>query len=347
MTIDILIIHLNGEKVIYNCLNSIYKNTRSINKKNSEIKVRILLNNSSDKSEEIIKEKFPDIEIYRTEKTIGFAEACNFLASKSNADYIVFLNNDTEVKKDWLNEMLETIKKHKNCVVCQPKIKSYCQKEMFEYAGAAGGFIDKYGYPFCRGRIFDSVERDIGQYNDEKRIFWACGVCFFVNRDFFIKTGGFDEDFFMYAEELDFCWRANIYGKEIWYCPTSEIYHVGSYSVRKEKINFKKEYLIIRNHILLLLKNYSALSLIKILPLRIILEIISSIRFFPVKTISLLKTCINLPFIYIMKTNKKRNKIQLERKVHDEEMSKLMAKESIALDYFIKGKRKFNEINFK
>ena len=347
MKVNILIVHLNGEKVIYNCLSSIYNNTKGINNEYNKIKIRILLNNSADKSEEIIKKNFPGISIYKTSKTIGFAEACNFLAKKSDSEYIVFLNNDTEVNKNWLDEMLKTIKNHKNCVVCQPKIKSYYQKEMFEYAGAAGGFIDKYGYPFCRGRIFDSVERDMGQYNDEKRIFWACGVCFFVNRDFFIKTGGFDEEFFMYAEELDFCWRANIYGKEIWYCPTSEIYHIGSYSVRKERINLKKEYLIIRNHILLLLKNYSALNIIKILPLRISLEIISSIIFFPVKTVSFLKTCINLPFIYVMKINKKRNKIQSERKVHDKEISKLMAKESIALDYFIKGKRKFNEVKFK
>ncbi len=350
MTIDILIVHLNGERIIHNCLNSIYRNTLRINKKSSEIKIRVLLNNSVDKSEEIIKRNFPETIIYKTNKTIGFAEACDFLAKKSDAEYIIFLNNDTEVNKNWVGEMLKTIKKHPKCVACQPKIKSYFKKNYFEYAGAAGGFIDIYGYPFCRGRVFGNIEEDKGQYNDERRIFWGCGVCLLVKRDFFIKIGGFDEDFFMYAEELDFCWRANIYGKEIWFSPNSTIYHIGSYSIKHSNLSIKdlkKDYLITRNHLLAILKNYSLKSLIKIMPLRLFLEIVAAIRFAPVRTISFVRSLFSLPYIYIFKLHKYRRKIQKKRKVSDESLKRLILKESIIFSYFINGKKTFNEVNFK
>ena len=236
------------------------------------------------------------------------------------------------------------MKRHPKCVACQPKIKSFFEKNKFEYAGAAGGYIDIYGFHFCRGRIFDSIEEDLGQYDDERRIFWGCGVCLLVNKDFFIKAGMFDEDFFMYGEETDFCWRANIYGKEIWFCPKSIIYHVGSFSVGKEKVNLKKDYLISKNHITLLLKNYSTKNLIKLLPMRIILECISAIRFFPDKTIAALMAFFALPFEYIFKIKSKRKEIQSKRKLSDKDIANLIYQRSIALDYFLKGKNKFSKL---
>ncbi len=335
--VDILIIHLNGEKIIDECLSSIYSN-------NKDASIHVLFNNTQDNSINLVNSKFPKVKKHFTKKTIGFAEASNILAKKASSRYIVFLNNDVIVERNWLSEMLSTIKSNKKCIAVQPKIKSYFQRDCFEYAGAAGGFMDKYGYPFCRGRIFNSIEKDNKQYDDSVRIFWACGVCILANRDFFIKSKGFDESLFMYAEELDFCWKANIFGKEILYSPKSVIYHIGSFSVNTEKVNFKKEYLITRNHLLVFLKNYSILNIIKLLPIRIILEIISAIRFPTKKALPLAACLFSLPVILIKDFSKKRKFVQSNRKVSDEEYSNLIYNRSIALDYFLKGKKRFSDL---
>ncbi|MDO8563646.1 MAG: glycosyltransferase family 2 protein [Nanoarchaeota archaeon] len=335
--VDILIIHLNGEKVIEECLTSIFSDNKTAS-------VHILFNNTKDNSINLVKNKFPKVKLHYTKKTIGFAEASNLLAKKATSKYIVFLNNDVIVEKNWLSEMLATMKKNKNCIAVQPKIRSYFQRDCFEYAGAAGGFIDKYGYPFCRGRIFNSIEKDKGQYNDSIRIFWACGVCILTDKEFFLKSKGFDESLFMYAEELDFCWRANILGKQIWYSPKSIIYHIGSFSVNKEKLNLKKEYLITRNHLLVFLKNYSNLSLLKLLPMRILLEIIAALRFPVKKAIPLIRSIFSIPFILLGSFSKNRHEIQSKRKVSDKEYSSIVYDGSVALDHFLKGKKTFKDL---
>ncbi len=329
---EILIIHLNGEQVIDNCLDSIYKDDK-------KARVSLLFNQTTDNSIEIVKHKYPSVKFYVTPKRMGFAEASNYLVKKSNSKYIIFLNNDTIVSKSWKSEMLKTLKRNRKCIAVQSKIISYYRSDYFEHAGAAGGFIDKYGYPFCRGRIFDSVEKDKGQYNDEIRIFWGCGVSLLVDRKEFIRLGMFDELFFMYAEELDFCWRSNNNGKEIWYSPKSVIYHMGSFSVKEEKINFKKEYLISRNHTLTLIKNNSAYRLITLLPFKILLEIFASLRF-PLKRG--IPFIISIPpiFYYFIQRKKKKgftfNKINLSKG--------LIYPRSIALDYFIRNKKTFKDI---
>ncbi|MEK6880147.1 MAG: glycosyltransferase family 2 protein, partial [Nanoarchaeota archaeon] len=268
----------------------------------------------------------------------------NFLVKNSDSEYFVLLNNDTEVGKHWLDEMLKTMSRHKNCVACQPKIKNYYKRSEFEYAGAAGGFVDVYGFPFCRGRIFNIIEKDLGQYNNEAKIFWGCGVCLMVKRDFFVGSGMFDEDLHMYAEELDFCWRANIYGKEIWFTPNSEIYHIGSFSVDSKKINFIKDYWITRNHIIVPIKNYSFFRLLKILPIKILLEIISAMRFPNIKAVPFVKSMFSIPLLYIRKIHKKRREIQNNRRIEEKELEEIMNKRSIALEHFLEGKNKFNQI---
>lgn len=331
--IDILLIHLNGPEVIMNCLKSIFADD-----KNSAVK--ILFNKTSDNSLDIVKKTYPKAKIYHSEKRLGFAEASNYLAKKSNSKYALFLNNDVVVEKGWSLEMLKTLKRHKNCIAVQSKIKNYYKRNYFEHAGAAGGFIDKYGYPFCRGRIFDSVEKDIGQYDDEKRIFWGCGVSLLVERKSFLGIGGFDESFFMYAEELDFCWRANNVGKEIWYCPKSEVYHMGSFSVNREKINFKKEYLISRNHYLALMKNSSFPQRLNLLFGKTILELISLARF-PIKR--------GIPFLmsfpYILYYLVSRHKNMHHHTIR-EDVRKMIYPISIALDHFIHNKKTFKELDF-
>lgn len=335
--VDILIIHINGEKIIKDCLYSIYKD-------NKNASVILYLTGTTDNSEEIVRKNFEKVKIFKSDKVLGFAEASNFLVRKSKSKYVVFLNNDTTVEKDFIINMLKTLKKHKNCVAIQPKVKSLMQKDYFEYAGAAGGFIDKYGFPFCRGRIFNLIEKDNNQYDDEVRIFWACGVCMFVDRKFFIETGGFDESLFMYAEELDFCSRSNILGKEIWYSPKAVIYHIGSFSVNNQKINFKKEYLITRNHLIVFIRNHSNLSLIKLLPFRILLELIAAVRFAKKKSLAFILSLFSVPYHFIIEGHTKREQIQRLRKVSDEEISHLVYNKSIALEHFLNGKKTFKEL---
>ncbi|MBM3231753.1 glycosyltransferase family 2 protein [Candidatus Pacearchaeota archaeon] len=330
---EILIIHLNGEKVIDNCLNSIYEDDK-------KAKISLLFNQTTDNSINIVKMKYPSVKIYLTDRRMGFAEASNYLVKRSKSKYIIFLNNDTVVSKNWKSEMLKTLKRNKKCIAVQSKIKSYYQRDKFENAGAAGGFIDKYGYPFCRGRLFNSVEKDKGQYNDEIRIFWGCGVSLLVDRKEFIKLGMFDEKFFMYAEELDFCWRANNSGKEIWFCPKSTVYHIGSFSIKEEKINLKKEYLISRNHYIALMKNSHFPQRLLLIFQKTMLEIISLGRF-PVKRG--LPFLISVPYLahYLISEHKNMQHHKIR-----EDVKKMIYPRSIALDHFLRGKKTFKSLNF-
>ncbi|MSS74077.1 glycosyltransferase family 2 protein [Candidatus Pacearchaeota archaeon] len=333
--LEILIIHLNGTEVIINCLKSIFADDASA-------KVTILFNATTDKSIEVVGKKFPQVKFYITHERLGFAQASNFLAMQSKAKQIIFLNNDLIVSKNWANEMIKTLKAHSKCIGVQSKVKSFYNRNYFENAGAAGGFIDKYGYPFCRGRIFDNVEKDKGQYDDETRIFWGCGVSFLVNRDEFIKRGMFDEKFFMYAEELDFCWRTNNQGMEIWYSPKSVVYHMGSFSVNYEKINFKKEYYITRNHILAFLKNYSMFNILKLLPTRLMLELISALRFPLKRGIPFVLSLPNIIYYFIQRKNIIKSKLFSEKS----NLNNLIYPQSIAMEYFIKHKKTFKDLEF-
>lgn len=330
---EILIIHLNGEKVILDCLRSIFNDDNNAN-------VRLLFNQTTDNSAEIVKKEFRNVKIHISKERVGFAEASNMLVKESKSKYIIFLNNDTVVSKGWAGELLKTLKRHKGAIAVQSKIRSFYDRGSFENAGAAGGFVDKYGYPFCRGRIFGTVEKDSGQYDDEIRIFWGCGVSLLLDRKEFIKLGMFDEKFFMYAEELDFSWRANNSGKEIWYSPKSVIYHMGSYSVNKEQINFKKEYLISRNHYLALIKNNKFISLLWLLMGKTALEIISLLRF-PLKRG--LPFLISIPAIaaYLVSSHRRRAHMTIKRDV-----SKMVYPGSIALDHFLRNKKTFKSLNF-
>jgi GT2 family glycosyltransferase len=330
--VEVLIIHLNGGEVILNCLRSIFKDDKNAN-------VRLLFNKTTDNSIHLVKNQFKQVKIHFSKERIGFAKASNILAKKSKSKYVLFLNNDVVVSKNWAFELINTIKRRKNCIGVQSKIKSFYRKDYFEYAGAAGGFMDKYGYPFCRGRIFGTVEKDIGQYNDEIRVFWGCGVSLLVERKEFVRLEGFDESFFMYAEELDFCWRTNNNGKEIWYSPKSIIYHIGSFSVNAEKINFKKEYLISKNHFICLIKNSKFPDLIFLLIGKFFLEILSMIRFPMKRGIPFLMSLPSIIYYFIFLKMGMLSKKFITSNKH------LIYQKSIALDYFINHKKTFKSLN--
>ena len=266
----------------YNGLNWLKKTLGGIIKYSSNTNIVIIDNNSYDGSIEFIKLRFPQIELRVNSENIGFSKAYNkVLLNERRFDYFVLLNNDVLVTKDWLQGLRE-LTKHEDIGIIQPKIKNfslnnknnsdigYSFSNFFDYAGAAGGFIDKIGIPFCRGRILQHIEKDTGQYDQNIEIFWASGACFLIKSKLFHKLNGFDEDLFMHHEEIDLCWRAQEFNEKIFYCSSSTIYHYGGGTL--EESNPIKKFYNHRNNLLINIKNLPLNLLITILPIRIIID---------------------------------------------------------------------------
>lgn len=234
-------------------------------------------NNSSDDSVAFLREKFPMVKLVLNTANEGFAKGYNDALKSVSAEYFILLNSDVEVTPDWIAPLIALMEGDKSIAACQPKILAFHQKTTFEYAGAAGGFIDKYGYPFCRGRIFNAIENDNGQYNDAREIFWATGACMVVRSEVFSRMGGFDGDYFAHMEEIDLCWRMKNLGHKIFVQPASLVYHVGGGTLNK--VSPKKTYLNFRNNLVTLTKNHSSQYLwIKII-YRMVLDGIAAFKF--------------------------------------------------------------------
>jgi GT2 family glycosyltransferase len=210
-------------------------------------------NASTDGSVQFLKDNYPQIQIIINESNFGFAGGYNRVLEQIKSDYFVLLNSDVEVDSNWIEPVIRLMEDDQKTAAAQPKIRAFNRKDHFEYAGAAGGFIDAFGYPFCRGRLFDTLEEDKNQYDQASEIFWASGAAFFVKRERWLEAGGLDEDFFAHMEEIDLCWRLKNLGYKIMYCPQSIVYHVGGGTLEAE--NPFKTYLNFRNNLVLLQKN--------------------------------------------------------------------------------------------
>jgi GT2 family glycosyltransferase len=267
----VVILNWNGRKFLEKFLPGVIMHS------SDKAEIIIADNDSSDDSLDYLEKKHPGIRIIRLEKNYGFAGGYNLALKEIKADFYILLNSDIEVTKNWIEPVIRVMDSNPAVAACQPKIRSYKEPEKFEYAGAAGGFIDKYGYPFCQGRLFQSLEKDKGQYDHTREVFWATGACMFVRADIFHRLGGFDEDFFAHMEEIDFCWRAKNQGFKIMYCPDSTIFHIGGGTLPKN--NSRKTYLNIRNNIIMLYKNLEPGRLNRVLASRIILDYIAALKF--------------------------------------------------------------------
>ena len=234
-------------------------------------------NASKDDSVEFVKREFPQIEIIQLDKNYGFTGGYNRALKQIDAKYYCLLNTDVEVSKDWTKDVLRLMESDESIAVCQPKLLSHLEKEKFEYAGAAGGFIDYLGYPFCAGRIFDSIEKDNNQYEQIKEIFWASGAAFFIRSELYHKFNGLDEKYFAHFEEIDLCWRLKNAGYKIYYNPNSTVYHLGGGTLNKTSPF--KTYLNFRNSLLTLYKNLPSNKLTSILFKRRILDLIAAVSF--------------------------------------------------------------------
>ena len=264
MRVSLVTITYNSESVIRGFLESY----NAISYKDLELIV--VDNASTDDSVNFVKEKYPKIEVIINATNGGYAKGYNDALKNISAEYFVLINSDIEVTKDWLHPLVKLMDSNKDIVACQPKVLSYNNRNMFEYAGASGGFIDNLGYPFCRGRVFDKIEKDIGQYNDSIEIFWATGACFIVRSVSFWEVGGFDEDFFAHQEEIDLCWRFKNKGYIIMVEPKSVVYHVGGGTL--SVTSPLKTYLNFRNNLSMLFKNLPLFYLFIVIPLRLFLD---------------------------------------------------------------------------
>ena len=302
--IAVVILNWNGAKLLEQFLPSIVSFS-------DEATIYLADNASTDSSIEVVKSKFPSVKIIENDANYGFANGYNAALKNVEEDYYCLLNSDVEVTANWLSPILSIFENEKEIAIIQPKILDFKNKELFEYAGAAGGFIDKYGYPFCRGRIFDTIEKDLNQYDDECEIFWATGACFFVRKEVYRKLNGFDGDFFAHQEEIDLCWRAFNLGYKAIYTHKSVVYHVGGATLNEG--NPRKTFLNFRNSLLMLLKNLPKNKLFSIIFIRLLLDGIAGIQFI-VK--GKFKHCFAIVkahysfFGLISKNLKKRNTIQ-------------------------------------
>ena len=249
----------------------------SVVKHSASAEIVVADNGSTDDSVDFIRTNYPQIQLVINDKNYGFAEGYNKALVHVDADYYVILNSDVEVTPNWIEPVVELMESDENIAICQPKLLSHINRENFEYAGGAGGFIDRFGYPFCRGRVFSTLEKDEGQYDDVREVFWATGAAMFVKAPLFHKLGGFDGDFFAHMEEIDFCWRAKNSGYKVMYCPASKIYHVGGGTLPPSSPF--KTFLNFRNNFALLYKNLRRISIAYVFPARIVLDYVAAVRF--------------------------------------------------------------------
>ena len=270
MRLAIVILNWNGQSLLERYLPGVLEYSQGA-------KVYVADNASTDSSISYLKENHPEAVIIENSENWGFTKGYNEALKSVDADLYCLLNSDVEVTPGWLEPILKFFQEHPEAAIVQPKILDLLKRDHFEYAGAAGGFLDQLGYPFCRGRIFQSLEKDDGQYDSASEIFWATGACMFIRRNVFEELGGFDEDYFAHQEEVDLCWRAQNKGHKVYYVPDSHVFHLGGSTL--SNMNPRKTYLNFRNSLFSITKNLPRRVAFTIIFCRLILDGVAALRF--------------------------------------------------------------------
>lgn len=335
--VAVVILNWNGKSWLEKFLPTVIQHTNK-----SEYEIVVADNGSTDESLAFVQNNFPTVKTIALDQNYGFTGGYNRALQQVKAEYFVLLNSDIETTENWLDILTNAMDNNPNVGACQPKIKAYNNKEYFEYAGASGGFIDHYGYPYCRGRIFFTAEKDENQYNDSIAIFWATGACLMVRSKLYFEAGGLDEDFFAHMEEIDFCWQLQNKGHSIKVFPEAVVYHVGGATLSKE--NPKKTYLNYRNNLALLFKNLAFPAHIIIVFKRMILDGVAGIHAL-VKgewktTLAILKAHFAF-YAWLPTLLKKRKKNEGKKRFKD---LKGVYFESLVFQYFLRKKKKFSEL---
>lgn len=301
----------------------------------AEAVIYVADNNSTDGSKHFVETQFPSVKWIQLSDNFGYAKGYNEALKQVNEEYICLLNTDIEVTENWLQPILDLFQKDNSIGIIQPKILDFKNKKYFEYAGAAGGFIDKYGFPFCRGRIFDILEKDENQYQTQE-IFWASGACFFIRNRVFKQLNGFDDHFFAHQEEIDLCWRAFNQNVKVYYCNESTVYHIGGATLKKS--NPQKTFLNFRNSLFMLYKNLPKEKRFGIIFKRLCLDGLAGVKLFlslqPLHTFAIIKA----HFAYYGNLSKLKDKQVQNPK------SNYFYIDNIVFDYFLKGKKKFHQL---
>ncbi|MBB3698139.1 glycosyltransferase [Flammeovirga yaeyamensis] len=331
--VAVVILNYNGKHFLEQFLDSVIQNSNNA-------RIIVADNASTDGSVEWLSKNQPSVEVIVLDKNYGFTGGYNRALAQVESKYFVLLNSDIEVPENWLTPMLELMESDDRIAACQPKIKLFSEKKYFEHAGAAGGFIDYMGYPFCRGRIMHTLEEDKGQYDDTREIFWATGACLFIQSKLYHQMEGLDERFFAHMEEIDLCWRLKSAGYKIMTVGNSEVYHVGGGTLSRD--NPKKTYLNFRNGLFLLFKNLPTKHLLPSIFIRMVLDGIAGIRFLFKSEMA--------NFLAVIKSHRdfylslrylicQRKKIPEKRLFFDQVYKRLIVSE-----YFLKSRKKFSDL---
>ena len=332
--VAIIILNYNGRNYLEKFLPSVVANSDGA-------VIYIADNASTDDSVSFLEKKFPSIRLIRIPVNYGYSKGYNVALESIKSRYYILLNSDIEVHQGWLEPLIKLMDSDEKIAACQPKIKSYNKKNEFEYAGAAGGFIDRLGYPFCRGRIFNSMEEDHGQYDTSSEVFWASGACLMIRADLFHSLQGFDDDFFAHMEEVDLCWRLQKSGYKIYYCAESSVFHLGGGTLSKS--NPRKTFLNFRNNLSLLYKNYPGRYLYLIIFLRMILDGLAAVKFLFTDSFGHFWAVVMAHFslyrsLYVLSAKRKKiNSLNADP-------LKRAYKGFIVFDYYFLRKRKFSDL---
>ena len=330
--VAVIILNWNGEKLLREYLPSVIETTDT-----SIADIIVADNGSTDSSVELLRKEFPQVKLLEFKENYGFAEGYNRAIKETNYPYTVLLNSDVATTQGWINTLFDYMEANPNVGACQPKIRAYTNKSYFEYAGAAGGFIDSNGYPYCRGRIFDTVEEDNGQYDEVIPVFWATGAALMVRSELYLGVGGLDKDFFAHMEEIDLCWRILLTGSEIMAVPQSVVYHLGGGSLPAS--NPRKTYLNFRNNLLMLHKNLPDATRGKKLFVRRLLD-----------TVAWAKFMATFDFKNANAILKAHNDFRSMRKAYTNHPSVDLLQtrpdchRNILLDYYLRGRKKWSNL---
>jgi GT2 family glycosyltransferase len=328
----IVILNFNGQKYLDQFLPLVIRYQESA-------ELYVADNGSTDNSLAFLRENYPQIKIIAIPQNKGFSTGYNIALGQIKAKYYVLLNSDIELTEGWLKPMLDWMEKNPKTAACQPKIKAYKRKNFFEHAGAAGGFIDFLGYPFCRGRIFEGIEEDYNQYQTSSEIFWATGACMLIRADLYHQLGGLDDDFFAHMEEIDLCWRLKRRGHQIFYIQESTVYHVGGGTLSYQSPF--KVFLNFRNNLALLTKNLPKSRLYQVLLIKLMLDLLAFTFFLIKGHPSSAWAVLKAYFSFYSRFNhwyKKRDNGPYLKKLSG------VLQQSVVYQHFIKGKKTFKEL---
>ena len=334
----VVILNYNGKRWLEKFLPSVLQHSGNAH-------IVVADNLSTDDSVRFIQTQFPSVDLIEIPSNMGFCGGYNFALNLIREKYYVLLNSDVEVTAGWIAPVIHLLESNLRIAAVQPKVLSYSNKDSFEYAGAAGGYIDSFGYPFCRGRIFNDLEKDQGQYDDTRQVFWATGACLFIRSKCFHQMNGLDEDFFAHMEEIDLCWRLQKAGYEIYFQGQSKVYHVGGGTLAVS--NPRKTYFNFRNGLSLIFKNLPLLSLIWKLPVRIFLDWIASFKFLIDGSSKDCKAVWNAHFDFVKGLNReiKKRRTSDQRSGHSGSLPMIYPK-LLIVDYFLLKRRSFKRLRF-